>query len=196
MKLKISDLSCYEQREGWLLDGFNLEASAGDFIEVKGLSYASGAVLADCIAGRRNPESGSVLIEKEEDFRSRKPAVSIIDRETSMLPYLTLWENLLLVLGAVKKGLSGRAAAMELRSVQEKLDLFQSEYKLPEKLSVRELDRARLAMAVLADPEILVINGLSSDGTEQERRAFADLARSVCKAEDRIVVMIETFGLI
>ena len=192
MKLKISDLSCYEQREGWLLDGFNLEASAGDFIEVKGLSYASGAVLADCIAGRRNPESGSVLIEKEEDFRSRKPAVSIIDRETSMLPYLTLWENLLLVLGAVKKGLSGRAAAMELRSVQEKLDLFQSEYKLPEKLSVRELDRARLAMAVLADPEILVINGLPSDGTEQERRAFADLARSVCKAEGRIVVMIET----
>ena len=192
MKLTIDDLSCYDQKEGWLLDGFHLEASSGDFVEVKGLSYASGAVLADCIAGRRNPESGSVLIESEIDSGSRKPAGSIIDRETSMLPYLTLWENLLLVLGAVKKGLSGRAAAMELRSVQEKLDLFQSKYKLPEKLSQKELDRARLAMAVLTDPEILVINGLPSDGTEQERRAFADLARSVCKAEDRIVVMIET----
>ena len=131
------------------------------------------------------------MIEKEEDFRSRKPAVSIIDRETSMLPYLTLWENLLLVLGAVKKGLSGRAAAMELRSVQEKLDLFQSEYKLPEKLSVRELDRARLAMAILAAPDILVINGLPADGTIQDMAAFTELAKSVCKAVDRIVVMIE-----
>jgi ABC-type multidrug transport system, ATPase component len=190
MKLKINDLSCYEQKEGWLFDGFCLEVSAGDFVEVEGLSYAAGTALADCIAGRRKPESGNVSIDKDDDKKERKVRVSIVDRETGLLPYLTLRENLLLVSEVAKKELTEKAAAEELRIVQDQLDLFQCEYKLSDQLSVKEMDRARLAMAILIAPDILVINGLPENGTKQDRVGFTELAKSVCKAANRIVVMI------
>ena len=191
MKLKINDLSCYEQKEGWLLDGFCLEAIAGDFVEVDEISYTAGTALADCIAGRRKPEGGNVSIDGEGDEKARKLRVSIVDREAGLLPYLTLRENLLLVLESAKRGLPGIVAAEELKTLQDKLDLFQCEYKLPDQLSVKEMDRARLAMAILVAPDILVINGLPEDGTKQDRVGFTKLAKSVCKAADRIVVMIE-----
>ena len=190
MKLKINDLSCYEQKEGWLLDGFCLEATAGDFVEVEGISYAAGTVLAECIAGRRKPEGGNVSIDRDGDKEAQKLRISIVDRETGQVPYLTLRENLLLVLDAAKRELPGKAA-VELRTVQDQLDLFQCEYKLPDQLSVKEMDRARLAMAILIAPDILVINGLPENGTKQDRVGFTELAKSVCKVANRIVVMIE-----
>ena len=195
IKLRVNGLSCYVSGEGWLIDGLTFSAAAGEPFYLRELSYAAGCVLADCIVGRRKPEQGTIILEDEalskaEVSEVRGLRLTIADRSTALLSYLTLRENLMLVQTAAGRKAYREDAEKARRKVLESLDLFRLEYRLPGRLSSLERDRAKLAMALLTQPDLLVINGLPSDTSIQGQRAFKEDVERVCMGPERIVLSL------
>ncbi len=128
-----------------VLDHIDLAVESGSFVSLVGPSGAGKTTLLRIVAGLDHGFAGRLAWAG-----GARPRIGMVFQEARLVPWLSLIDNLLLVAGQ-----DARARAMALL---DEVELAGSESALPTQLSGGMRRRAALARALLARPEVLLLD--------------------------------------
>jgi len=141
-----------------VLDGITLEIAAGDFVTVVGPSGVGKTTLLRIIAGLDHGFTGTLSWSE-----LRRPKLGMVFQEPRLVPWLSVIDNLLLI--------AEPAARAEAMALLDLVELQGSADALPRQLSGGMQRRAALARALLAKPDLLLLDEplISLDTARAER---------------------------
>ncbi len=153
-----------------------------EFICIVGPSGCGKSTLLRALAGILKPTEGEIHFLKE------KPRVGFVFQESTLMPWRTVLDNILLPLeieGMPRE--KARAAAQELISL---VGLNGFEHNLPRDLSGGMAQRAAIARALIHDPDLLLLDEpfAALDALTRERM-WTELSR-IWQARKKTVVMV------
>jgi NitT/TauT family transport system ATP-binding protein len=137
------------------LTDIELEIEAGEFVVLLGPSGCGKSTLLCLIAGLEEPTSG-VISAHGEPITGPAPERSLIFQETSLFPWLNVWQN-------VSFGLSVRGVPLEqrketARQVLGRVGLSDAFDKRPDELSGGMRQRVAVARALAMQPKVLLMD--------------------------------------
>jgi bicarbonate transport system ATP-binding protein len=139
------------------LKGINLEIKKGEFISLIGHSGCGKSTLLNMIAGLDLPTEGLVTLEGQR-VKDPGPDKMVIFQNYSLLPWLTVYQNIALAVDEVMKGAS---AAERKALVEEHIDLVGLRHaveKFPKELSGGMKQRVAIARALAIRPKLLLLD--------------------------------------
>jgi ABC-type sugar transport system ATPase subunit len=172
------------------LDSVSLDLRAGEVHALLGHNGAGKSTLMKILAGLVRPDAGHVRINGDEvHFRSPQHAqacgIAIVDQELSLVPVLTVEDNILL--GNLKVSLLQRRGATRrwLRSTLDRLGLEHVALsRLVSELSIGERQLVEIARALTRDTKVLILDEPTATLRETEIelvfRAVRDVAAAGC----------------
>jgi ABC-type lipoprotein export system ATPase subunit len=142
------------------LDGVTLEVDKGEFAAMVGPSGSGKSTLLHLAGGLDQPEAGTVLLGERdlgvlsagERAKIRRREIGFVFQFFHLLPTLTVAENVELPL--VLDGARDKGGAVE--AMLERVGLAGRADHLPGELSGGEMQRAAIARALVAGPELIL----------------------------------------
>ena len=138
------------------------EIESGEFIGVMGESGAGKSTLLSIMGAMNAPTSGrfvvddidiySLNLEQQADFR--REFLGFIFQSFHLVPYLTVFENVMLPLTIVKKGKKEKRAMVE--NALSQVRLLDKADRLPSQISGGEKERVAIARAIVNEPPVLL----------------------------------------
>jgi len=172
-----------------VLTDIDLRIEQGEFVAIAGYSGAGKTTLISLIAGLLEPDSGRIL------FQGRKisgpgPDRGVVFQNYSLLPWLTVHENILLAVDQVfRKWPKARRRAHTERYI-ELVHLTEAASKRPGELSGGMRQRVALARALAMEPGILLLDEPLSALDALTRATLQDEIERICSEERRTIVLI------
>lgn len=196
----------YDGSDFVVLDGVNLSIGAEEYISVIGHSGCGKSTLLKIIAGLEEPTSGQVTLEGK---LIRKPGADrmMVFQHYSLLPWLTVRENIRLAIDEVLKNASRSEKASIVNEHLAMVHLTAAADKYPEEISGGMKQRVGIARALATRPKMLLmdepfgaLDALTKRKLQQEvlkiweshRQAVMMITHDVDEAifmSDRIVLM-------
>lgn len=150
-----------------VLDGIDLAVDEHEVVCLIGPSGSGKSTILRCIDLLDPPDAGRILLDGDDitgpgvNANSVRKRVGIVFQSFNLFPHLTIIDNVTLgprkVLKQAKADAEGRA--MELL---ERLGLADHRTKYPEQLSGGQQQRVALARALITDPEVLLLDEVTS----------------------------------
>ncbi len=137
-----------------ILDDISLQIDAGEFVCILGHSGCGKSTLLKVIAGFLKPDDGVVRIDGQEVKGPQNDHVFVF-QEGALFPWLTIVENVDLALRAIGNANERREKA---RYYLELVALEGVEHHYPHMLSGGMRQRAEIARALAAQPDILMMD--------------------------------------
>jgi NitT/TauT family transport system ATP-binding protein len=135
-----------------VLDGINLEIRS-EILAILGPSGCGKSTLLRIIAGIEKPSSGEIIYRTSNRDR---PPIGFVFQSPSLLPWLTVLENVALPLRA--RGVPEKEAEETARKYLSLVGLQEFENFYPDELSGGMKQRVNLARALGIEPEILLMD--------------------------------------
>ena len=141
------------------LKGVDLTLAAGEFVALMGPSGSGKSTLLACLAGLDDPDGGTVelngerLSRRPESQRARLRArfLGMLMQSGNLLEHLSVEGNM-----ALQRSLAKSNSAEHPAALLERLGLSHRRASLPSQLSGGEAARAGLAVAMSAEPALLI----------------------------------------
>ena len=140
----------------------SFQIESGEFIGVMGESGAGKSTLLSIMGAMNAPTSGRFAVddidiyslgqEKQADFR--REFLGFIFQSFHLVPYLTVFENVMLPLTIVKKGKSQKRTMVE--DALSQVWLVDKADRLPNQISGGEKERVAIARAIVNEPPVLL----------------------------------------
>lgn len=141
--------------DGMVLEDVNLTVGAGEFLCIVGPSGCGKTTLLRLLAGLAEIDHGEVSIGGAR-VTGPSPAVAVVFQHFGLFPWKTVYRNVALPLQLAR---AGRAEADErVREVLRIVGLTGHERKFPAQLSGGMKQRAGLARALAAAPDVLLMD--------------------------------------
>ncbi|WP_027487303.1 ABC transporter ATP-binding protein [Allorhizobium undicola] len=141
-----------------VLKDVTLTIGKGEFVSIIGHSGCGKSTLLNLIAGLTRVSAGAVLLENAE-VNAPGPERAVVFQNHSLLPWLSVYENVSL---AVSKVFAGRKTKAEKHDwVMRNLDLVQMGHakdKRPSEISGGMKQRVGIARALAMEPKILLLD--------------------------------------
>lgn len=137
-----------------VIDSLNLEFHSGEMVCILGPSGCGKTTLLRIIAGFEKPSSGKVLINGKAVETPSSEHIFVF-QNSSLLPWMTVWENVELGLRHMKDKEQMNDTIQEHIDMVE-LDGFENNY--PHQLSGGMQRRAELARALAVNPDVLFMD--------------------------------------
>jgi len=141
-----------------VLRDVNLKIGKGEFVAIIGHSGCGKSTLLNIVAGLLQASQGAVLLENRE-VNSPGPDRAVVFQNHSLLPWLTVRENVAL---AVDKVFAGKKPRAERRAwVEHNLALVNMSHALdkrPAEISGGMKQRVGIARALAMEPKILLLD--------------------------------------
>ena len=144
--------------ESEVLKDINLDIAKGEVISIIGHSGCGKSTLLNLIAGLTRVTSGGVLLEDRE-VNAPGPERAVVFQNHSLLPWLTVYENVSLAVNKVFGGVKSRAERHAW--IMHNLDLVQMTHardKRPAEISGGMKQRVGIARALAMEPKILLLD--------------------------------------
>jgi nitrate/nitrite transport system ATP-binding protein len=144
--------------ESEVLKDINLDIAKGEVISIIGHSGCGKSTLLNLIAGLTKVTSGGVLLEDRE-VNAPGPERAVVFQNHSLLPWLTVYENVSLAVNKVFGGVKSRAERNAW--IMHNLDLVQMTHardKRPSEISGGMKQRVGIARALAMEPKILLLD--------------------------------------
>lgn len=152
----------YPTRHGEVkaLDDVSLQVDAGEFAVVRGPSGSGKTTLLLTVGGMLRPTGGRVIAAGNDVFAMgvreratfRAENIGFVFQMYYLVPYLNVFENVLLPAGAGKN----RAGRQEAGELLKRLHLSDREDHRPAELSAGERQRTAIARALFNRPKIIL----------------------------------------
>lgn len=177
------------------VDGVSMSIARGEFVALYGPSGSGKTTLLELIAGLKEPDSGAVLVNGRDVFAmSRKEAhayrlhqLGIIGQPHNLIPGAKAIQNasLKLLLANVRK------AQPTIEPLLAQLGLGSRLHHRTEQLSMGERQRVMIALALSADPELVLADEPTGSLDSQRTREVLELLRDICH-ERKIALLVAT----
>lgn len=163
-------------------DGISLDLRHGEIHTVLGENGAGKTTLMGIVYGLHRPDAGRILIEgREVDIRTPRDALGLgigyVQQHFSLIPTLTVAENLVLALRGGGVRASIREGASRVRDLSERFGFEVEPHAVVGELSVGPQQRAELLKALARGVRILVLDEPSSVLTPQESAELLAILR-------------------
>jgi putative ABC transport system ATP-binding protein len=176
------------------LQGVSLALAAGEVVAVSGPSGSGKSTLLACLAGLDEPDGGTVevagerLSRRPEDERARLRGhhIGVLYQDSNLVGHLSLEANI-----ALAQRVSGADTGADWR--RELLDacgVARRAHALPSQLSGGELARGGLAVALAADPGVLLADEPTGELDEDSARRIVGLLHA--RADSGTAVLVVT----
>jgi general nucleoside transport system ATP-binding protein len=177
------------------LDGVSLTVRPGTVHALLGENGAGKSTLVKCIVGYHVPDDGAVMLDaREREIRSptaaRALGIGMVYQHFTVVPGMTVAENLLLARGRLPAVIDWRATRAELRQFMDgtpfRLDLDAT----PAQLSAGEKQKLEILKQLYLKPRLLILDEPTSVLTPQEADDVLGALRERAHAGDCSVVLI------
>ena len=138
-----------------VLRDINLAVEEGEFVAIVGYSGAGKTTLMSILAGLVRPESGKVCLEGRE-MSGPGPDRGLVFQNYSLLPWLTVFENVKLAVDQVLSGQSEAARVEHTEKFVALVNLTPARDKRPHELSGGMRQRVSVARTLAMQPKVLL----------------------------------------
>jgi ABC-type branched-subunit amino acid transport system ATPase component len=181
------------------LDGVDLTVRAGTFHGLIGPNGSGKSTLLKAIAGAHAPTSGTILFDDMDitaapPFERARAGLSLKFQITSVLPELSVYDNVLLALQS-REGLPSLLSSRTRRildgDVMTALDRFRLAGRandLAGELSHGQQQWLEIALALACRPKLLLLDEPTGGMSPEERRVTGELLRPI-RSECTLVIV-------
>ncbi len=141
-----------------VLRDINLDIARGEFVSIIGHSGCGKSTLLNLVAGLTEVTTGGIILENAE-VHAPGPDRAVVFQNHSLLPWLTVYENINLAVAKVFGRTRSRAERHEW--IMENLNLVQMAHakdKRPSEISGGMKQRVGIARALAMEPKILLLD--------------------------------------
>ncbi|MEP6671381.1 MAG: ABC transporter ATP-binding protein [Chthoniobacter sp.] len=172
-----------------ILEDINLEIEAGEFVAIIGYSGAGKTTLMSLLAGLTTPDSGTVKLNGK-DVDGPGPDRGIVFQNYSLLPWLTVYENIALAVDQVFPQWTAERCRSHIEKNIAMVNLTPAAKKLPSELSGGMRQRVSVARALALQPAILLLDEPLSALDALTRANLRDEINRICQEDKKTVVLI------
>jgi putative ABC transport system ATP-binding protein len=187
-----------EDDETAALRGVSLALNAGEFLALTGPSGSGKSTLLACMAGLDEPDGGHVevmgsrLSRRPEALRAalRARHIGIMTQSGNLFEHLTVEDNMRLQMALAKK-----VDRTRLQRLLQATGIAGRRLARPSQLSGGEAARAGLAVALSADPQVLLADEPTAEVDSATEIEILQLLRKRCEAGGAILVATHSRAL-
>ena len=172
-----------------VLRDIRLSIEKGEFVAIVGYSGAGKTTLISMIAGLLRPDSGSLKLNGQE-IREPGPDRGVVFQNYSLLPWLTVYENVLIAVQQVFGSWSAEKQAQHVDAHIAKVNLSHARDKRPAELSGGMRQRVSVARALAMNPEVLLLDEPLSALDALTRATLQDEISRIWLEDKKTVVLI------
>ena len=172
-----------------VLHDINLSIEEGEFVAIIGYSGAGKTTLMSLLAGLTEPDSGEVLFDGKK-MSGPGPDRGIVFQNYSLLPWLTVHENVALAVDQVFPGWSPDARRAHVERYIATVNLTPASKKLPSELSGGMRQRVSVARTLAMTPRVLLLDEPLGALDALTRGTLQDELSRICQEEKKTVVLI------
>ena len=172
-----------------VLSDVNLSVEQGEFVAIVGFSGAGKTTLISLIAGLLKPDSGTVKLNGAV-ITAPGPDRGIVFQNYSFLPWLTVFENILLAAEAVNPGWPAAQQAAHVEKYIAMVNLTPARDKKPGELSGGMRQRVSVARALAMNPQILLLDEPLSALDALTRATLQDEISRIWSEDKKTVLLI------
>ncbi len=148
-----------------VLERINLQVDEGQFCTLVGASGCGKSTFLRLLLGQERPSKGSITLAGQPLAAEPDASRGIVFQKYSVLPHLTVLDNVALALELPRSRWLGRLlgqakaqAREEARAMLDKVGLAPSLHKYPHQLSGGMQQRLAIAQALMGKPRILLLD--------------------------------------
>ncbi len=172
-----------------VLADINLQVERGEFIAIVGFSGAGKTTLVSLLSGLAFPDKGSVTLEGKT-VTGPGPERGLVFQNYSLLPWLTVFENIALAVDQVFPKWSADGRQTHTEKYIEMVNLTPARDKLPRELSGGMRQRVAVARTLAMEPQVLLLDEPLSALDALTRANLQDEITSIRRQDDKTIVLI------
>jgi len=172
-----------------VLRDINLSLEKGEFVAIVGYSGAGKTTLISLIAGLIKADAGSMTLNDLE-ITAPGPDRGIVFQNYSLLPWLTVYENIYLAVNQVFPNWADAKKQQHTEKYIAMVNLTPAREKRPAELSGGMRQRVSVARALAMDPQILLLDEPLSALDALTRATLQDEISRIWSENQKTVVMI------
>jgi nitrate/nitrite transport system ATP-binding protein len=172
-----------------VLRDINLSIEEREFVCIVGRSGAGKTTLISLIAGLMEPDQGDILLEGKA-IQGPGPERGIVFQNYSLLPWMTVYENIHLAVDAVAPGMAEKAKRERAKHYIELVNLGNASGKRPRELSGGMRQRVAVARGLAMDPKVLLMDEPFSALDALTRGTLQEELARIWMTTQKTVVMI------
>jgi NitT/TauT family transport system ATP-binding protein len=169
------------------LRGIDLDIAPGEFVAFLGPSGCGKSTLLYLIAGLEQSTVGKIASFGKE-VAAPSPDRSLIFQETSLFPWLTVWQNVSFGLSIRGDSLTERKAVA--REALQRVGLAEAMEKRPDELSGGMRQRVAVARALTMRPKVLLMDEPFAALDVQTRQKMQDFLLDVWRESGASVLFV------
>jgi len=160
-------------------EDINMTVNKGELVALLGPNGAGKTTLVKQIYGELTPSKGEILVLGSKINNKVKKRIGVIPQECTPSGSLTVRDNIYFM--AKIKGLDKEKAKKNTEELLDKLNLRQYEKKMTRDLSGGLKRRVLLAMALVNDPEVVILDEPTTGLDPEARREVWELLAELKK---------------
>lgn len=172
-----------------VLKEVNLSIEEGEFVSIVGYSGSGKTTLISLIAGLLMPDKGQISLEGKP-IQGPGPDRGIVFQNYSLLPWMTVFENVYLAVDAVATHLTRDEKKERAQHFIRLVKLEDATWKRPPELSGGMRQRVAVARGLAMDPKVLLLDEPFSALDALTRSTLQGELARIWMEDQKTVVMI------
>ncbi len=172
-----------------VLSDINLSIEEGEFVAIVGYSGQGKTTLINLIAGLIKPDKGEVSLEGKV-VTGPGPDRGLVFQNYSLLPWLTVQENIALAVDQVFPGWTAEQRLAHIDKYVAMVKLSHAKDRLPKQLSGGMRQRVSVARTLAINPRILLLDEPLGALDALTRGTLQDEIANIWQTERKTVVLI------
>ena len=181
-----------------ILKGIQLSFQKGKITALIGASGSGKSTFLTILAGLQSVSSGEVLLEgnslvamsAEQLRKLRAKEFGFVFQYAHLVPFLTVEEQLHLMLDIAASPLSKQERKQEVHDVLEMIDMLHRQHAYPSILSGGEKQRVAIARAVIHKPKLLFADEPTASLDSKRSKDMMELILKLTKKNDITTLMV------
>jgi nitrate/nitrite transport system ATP-binding protein len=172
-----------------VLKELNLTLEQGEFVAIVGYSGAGKTTLISLVAGLLRPDTGTLTLNGEA-ITAPGPERGLVFQNYSLLPWLTVYENILLAVEQVFPDWTPEKQRAHVEQHIAMVNLTPARHKRPSELSGGMRQRVSVARTLAMDPQVLLLDEPLSALDALTRASLQDEIARIWQENQKTVVLI------